>query len=132
MIFLAALPVAAAGLYLVGLGVVAIVSPDRARRFLARFASSARAHFTELMLRLIVGAALVLSAPLMRFSAIFIVFGWILIGTTIALFAVPWRLHYRFASWSVPMATRYMPLLAVGSLAAGVFLLVSLLLRPGA
>jgi hypothetical protein len=132
MSLLAALPVFAAGLYLVGLGVVSIVSPDRAKRFLAGFASSARAHFAELMIRLVVGASLVLSAPFMRFAGIFIVFGWILIGTTIALFAVPWRLHYRFATWSVPMATRHMPLLAVGSLAGGAFLLIALLWRPAA
>lgn len=132
MRLLAALPVYAAGLYLVGLGFVSMVSPNRAKRFLAAFASSARAHFTELMVRIVVGAALVLSSPLMRFSGIFLVFGWVLIGTTIALAAVPWRLHHRIATWSVPMATRHMPLFAVGALAAGAFLLVSLLCRPGA
>lgn len=132
MNLLAALPVYAAGLYLVGLGFVALVSPNRAKRFLAAFASSARAHVAELMVRMVVGAALVLSAPLVRFPGIFLVFGWALIGTTIALAAVPWRLHQKFATRSVPIATRYMPLVAVGALAAGAFLLVSLLWRPGA
>lgn len=129
---LVALPVLAAGIYFVGLGIAAIAWPERVRRFLASHASSASAHFTELCLRLIVGSALVLWAPRMQFSPAFLVFGWVLVGTTIALFLVPWRLHRRFAEWSVPMAARRPALLGVGALVGGVLLLLALLLPRGA
>ena len=124
-------PVLLAGLYLVALATVALVSPRRAKRFLSSFASSAPAHFLELFVRLVVGAALVAYAPRMKFPGLFAVSGWVIVVTTIGLLAVPWRWHHRFASWSVPHATRNMGLCALGSLAAGVFVLLSIVLGPG-
>lgn len=123
----AGLPVLLAGLYLVGLGIVALVSPQKAKLFLSGFAGSAFAHVLELFVRLAVGAALVSYAPHMRFPGVFSLFGWVLIGTTIILFAVPWRWHRRFAEWSVPIATRRMALFALGALAGGIFVLLSLM-----
>jgi uncharacterized protein YjeT (DUF2065 family) len=128
---LVSVPVLLAGLYMVGLAALALVSPGRAKRFLSSFASSASAHFFELFVRLVVGAALVLYAPYMKFPGVFAVFGWVIVVTTIGLLAVPWRWHRRFATWSVPYATRNMRLFALGSLAVGVFVLLSVVLGPG-
>jgi hypothetical protein len=64
----------------------------------------------------------------MRFPGFFVVFGWAIIGTTIVLLVLPWRLHQRFAQWSVPRVTRNMPLFALGPLSGGVLVLLSLLL----
>lgn len=129
---LVSVPVLLAGVYLVALAAVALVSPERAKRFLASFAGSAPAHFLELFVRLVVGAALVLYAPHMKFAGLFAVSGWVIVVTTIGLLAVPWRWHRRFATWSVPHATRNMWLFALGSLAVGVFVLLSVVLGPGA
>ncbi len=125
---LASIIVLLAGLYFIGLAAVAFVAPARAKSFLSSFAGSARAHYSELLIRLVIGAAFVIFAPEMKFSVIFLVFGWVLIVTTIVLVVLPWRLHHRFASWSVPMATRRMRLFALGSLAGGVFVLMSAVL----
>lgn len=57
-------------------------------------------------------------------------FGWVLITTSIGLALVPWQLHQRFASWSVPRATRYLPLIGAASLAAGVGVIVALRTPP--
>lgn len=65
-------------------------------------------------------------------SALIVVFGWVLVGTTIGPFAAAWRMHYRFAWRSVPLATRTMPLFAAGPFVVGVFLLPSLLAGRGA
>jgi hypothetical protein len=126
--WLAPVLVLAAGIYLVVLGAISAVRPESAKRFLATFASSVQAHFLELFVRFVIGFALILSAPQMRFSALFVVFGWALVGTTIVLLAIPWRWHRRFARWSVPLATRSMTLFAIGPLAGGVLVLASLLL----
>ena len=117
-----------AALYLVALGVGALVRPERAKHFLGGFAGSARIHFTELTLRVLTGGALVLSAPRLAFSDALTVFGWVLIGSSLVLALVPWRLHRRFAAWSVPQATRRMPLVGVASIAGGLVLLAALLL----
>ncbi len=117
-------PILLAALYLLTLGVATLVSPDRTRQFLSSFASSAFAHFLELSIRLILGAVLILYAPQMKFPILFQSFGWILVVTTVVLALLPWRWHSRFARWSVPLATRNMPLLALGSFAiAGAILL---------
>lgn len=124
--------VLAAALYLLALGICALVRPDRTRRFLQSFASSARIHFTELALRLLVGGALVVSAPRMLLSRVVALFGWVLIGTTLVLAVVPWRLHRRFAAWSVPQATRRIPVFGAGSIVAGLLLLGALALGRSA
>jgi len=57
----------------------------------------------------------------MLFSDLFVIFGWILVVTTIGLFAVPWRWHRRFAQWGVPSAARNLKLVAGASFVFGGF-----------
>jgi hypothetical protein len=116
------------GIYLIALGVAAWWSPDRVRRFLGSFASSAAIHYAEMTLRLLAGWALLWSAPQMLFSRLFLVCGWVLVLTTISLAAVPWRLHHRFARWAVPIATRRLGLVAVASMLFGGGVVASVIL----
>jgi hypothetical protein len=119
--------VVSTGLYLVGLAAVSLLAPARAARFLLGFAGSALAHYLELLIRLLVGGAFVLHAPRMPFTSFFVLFGWVLIVTTVGLIAVPWRWHRRFARWSVPYALRSLKLVAIASLAFGLFVLAAVL-----
>jgi len=125
---LASILVLLTGLYLIGLALVFLLSPARATRFLGGFASSAFTHYLELVLRLIAGVAVLLYAPQMLFSGFFVIFGWILVVTTVGLFAVPWQWHQRFAQWGVPYATRNLKLVAGVSFVFGGFVLASFLL----
>jgi len=128
MDLLASTLVVLAGLYLIGLAVAALLSPAQAARFLAGFASSAFTHYLELVLRLMVGAALLQYAPQMLFSGFFVICGWILVVTTLGLFAVPWRWHHRFAQWSVSRATRHLRPIAAASFMFGGVILASVIL----
>lgn len=125
------LVVLAAGLYLVGLSAILWVSPARAEYFLSGFAGSSLAHYMELVLRLIAGAAILLSASRMLFSGFFMIFGGLLVFTTAGLAAVPWRLHQRFARWAVPYATENAKLFALASFLLGGIVLASLILGSG-
>lgn len=118
------------GVYFVGLGVASLATPRAAGRFLLGFAGSAAVHYVELLLRLIVGAAFVVRAPALPWPAVFTLFGWGLVLTTMGLCAVPWRWHRRFAERTVPQALRYLPLLGVASLALGAFVLGSAFAGP--
>ncbi len=120
--------VALAGFYLIVLGGLCALRPAVAKRFLHAHASTLRAHVVELTLRAAVGMALVVAGPTMRGATVATFAGWLLIITTVVLAIVPWRQHRRFAAWSVPMATRSLPLLALGSLASGAVVLTSLTL----
>lgn len=113
------------GLYFLALAVVAFAAPDRAGRFLLSFAGTPFAHFLELALRLAIGAAFVIRAPLMMFPEAFNLFGWALVVTTACLLAVPWRWHRRFAERVVPPALRWLKLVALVSLVLGALVLVS-------
>jgi uncharacterized protein YjeT (DUF2065 family) len=120
--------VASTSLYLVGLGVAAFVAPALAARFLLGHAGSAFVHYLELLIRLAVGLAFLQQAPDMRFSAVFIAFGWVLVSTTLVLVVVPWRWHQSFAQRSVPQALRHLKLIGLGSLALGSFVAIALVL----
>jgi hypothetical protein len=108
-----------AGVYLLALGAAALIVPVRAGRFLLGFAGSRPVHFTELALRLVVGAALVLHAPRMPVSAAFNLLGWLLLVTTACLLVVPWQWHHRFARHAVPRAIRHVTLIGLASLVFG-------------
>ncbi len=122
---LALLGVLLTGLYFLGLAVMVFAAPDRAGRFLLSFAGTPFAHFLEMALRLAVGAAFVIRAPLMMFPEAFNLFGWVLVVTTACLLAVPWRWHRRFAQRVVPQAIRRLRLVATVSLALGPLVLAS-------
>ncbi|NJD87347.1 MAG: hypothetical protein FIB05_04945 [Betaproteobacteria bacterium] len=108
-----------AGLYLVCFAALSLLFPERAGRFLSGFASSASAHYMELLARLAVGAAMVHHAPKTPFPGVFLSFGWVLVVTTACLFAFPWRRHREFARRSVRHAARHPRLLGLASLALG-------------
>jgi len=116
--------------YLMLLGVSAFARPDVARRFLGGFAQSLPVHALELSLRIVAGIALVARAPRMHFSQPFSAFGWALIGTSVVLAVLSWRLHQRFAEWAIPQISGQLPLIGVTSVLGGLVLLGALVL-PG-
>ena len=129
MTWLAGIVVVATSLWLVGFAILIVVTPSRAKPFLRRFASSARAHYTEQVLRLIAGVGIVAFSAQMRFPEILSAFGWLIVVTSIGLLLVPWRWHHRFGQWAIPLAIRYIYLYAIGSFALGTVILIALYLR---
>jgi hypothetical protein len=113
-------------LYFIVLGTAGIIAPSVAKRFLHEFAGSATAHYTELLIRLMVGAALLIQAPKMLYAEVVSVFGWLLIATSAILLLFPWRWHQRFAARSVPQAMRFLPVIGVCALAFGILLIAAL------
>lgn len=124
---LAGLIVMLAAVWLTGLALISFIAPQTASRFLSGFASSARAHYFEQVLRIIAGAGFILFAGEMRFTAFFLVFGWVLVVTSVGLLAVPWQLHNRFAQWAVPLATRHLKLYALGAALLAAFTFYAML-----
>jgi hypothetical protein len=120
--FLALLVVAAAGVFLVLLGLFALLSPFRARSFLLGFAATPARHYAELSLRVTVGLAFILVAPQLAWGQVLFVAGVLLVGTTAIMAVLPYRLHQTFAQRAVPRALAYLPLIGVASLAGGLAL----------
>jgi hypothetical protein len=111
--------------FLIGLAIMIVVKPRRAERFLGSYASSARAHYTEQVGRLVVGAALVILAPSMWYANLISIFGWLLVVTTIGLLLIPWQWHHKFGEVVIPLTLKYMKFYALGALLLGIFVLYS-------
>ena len=125
---LALIIVLLAALYFLALALVSFLRPEKASGFLLGFASSASFHYLELLIRIVIGTAFVVRAPLMKFSEIFSIFGWLLIGTSACLFLVPWHWHHKFTQKAVPQALRYLKLVALSSFAMGGFIIACAIL----
>lgn len=115
-----------AATFLVLLGLACFVRPVDARRFLGSLASTARLHFIEVLLRLAVGAALVVCAPRMLLGSAIAAFGWILLGTSVGMALVPWRRHQRFAAVVVPHVFKHLRVVGLVAVAGGLGLLIAL------
>ena len=124
---LALMLVVLTALYFFVLAAASLLVPAKAGRFLLGFASSPRAHYIELFIRLLVGAALLIYASRMFAPAVFSFFGWLLIITTGCLFLLPWQWHQRFAQHAVPRAISYIKVIGISSLALGVLILTAVI-----
>jgi hypothetical protein len=120
------------GLFLIAFTVVVFAKPAIAERFLAAFASSARVHYAEQIVRLLIGAALVVLSPAMWQSDKFWLVGWAITISSAALMCAPWQWHHRFGKRVRPIFTRYLRLYAVGAFAFGALLLYGVLAGGGA
>lgn len=112
-----------AGLYMIGLAFLTAFKPQAAALFLRKFASSARAHYTEQVMRLFAGASMVLHAPMMEFPRVFNLFGWVVTLTTLGLLLMPWQWHQRFAGWATPFAINRLKPLGMAAFALGTLIL---------
>jgi hypothetical protein len=129
MIQLAGFVVGAFALFLIVFAGVTFARPALAERFLSRFASSARTHYLEEVVRLVVGAALVVLSPVMWQPKLFWLIGWAVVVSSAALMCAPWRWHQRFAHRVLPTILRHLKLSAVGPFAFGALLLYAVFVR---
>ncbi|WP_309602242.1 hypothetical protein [Sphingomonas sp.] len=107
--------------YLLGLGLLILINRERAHRFLAAFAQTTRANWIESLLRMVVGIALVIAAPVLDHSALARLFGTFLAGTALLFVLLP-GLHQRFAAPAVAWAAPFLPVLGVASIAMALML----------
>ena len=102
---------------------MALAKPAIAEGFLTAFASSARTHYVEQVVRLVVGTALVVRSPIMWQPKMFWLVGWAIVVSSAVLLCVPWQWHHRLGERVLPLLVRYLRLYAVASLAFGALLL---------
>lgn len=58
-------------------------------------ASSARAHYVEQLLRLLIGTSLVVFSPAMWQGNVFWLVGWAIVVSSVALLLIPWQWHHQ-------------------------------------
>jgi len=122
----------AVAIFFVLLGLLALLRPNHARRFLQGFAASAPKHYAELVTRFVAGGATLIVAPHSTHSLALTAFGWLLILTTAVMAVVPWRVHRQFAEAAVPRALRFLPMIGIAALVLGGLLLWSVFIASAA
>jgi hypothetical protein len=127
MVFTATAIVFCAALFLVLLAFASFFAPRRATVFLNGFAASLRAHLTEMLLRLMAGASLIIASGQMAYSQWFHLFGWLIVISSIVLLLIPWRWHKKFADIVVPPMTKRVWVFGLFSLPLGLVILFGLL-----
>jgi hypothetical protein len=127
----AAVVIGGFSLLFIGIGSVMFVKPVLFERFISSFASSARAHYTEMSFRLLLGISLVLLSQAMRQATLFLAVGWIIVVTTVVLLVLPWQWHHRLRPRVLPILLRYMRFYAVGTVFFGVLLLYAIHVASG-
>ena len=132
MSVVAAVVVVAFGLSLIAFPGVAFAKPAIAERFLTAFASSARTHYVEQVVRSVVGAALVVRSPMMWQPGMFWLVGWAIVVSSAVLLCVPWQWHHRLGERVLPLLVRHLRLYAVGSFVLGALLLYGVVAGGGA
>jgi hypothetical protein len=111
------------GLYLITLLIVTLLRKKSAINYFSSFASSAKAHYFEQLLRLIAGLGLLIYSDNMLFSNLFGIFGWVLVATSILLIITPWKWHNKFGEWAIPFTIRNLILYAVSASIIGLVII---------
>ena len=115
------------GVFLIGVTVVVFAKPAVAEGFFNSFASSARTHYIEQAVRLLVGASLIIHSASMWQAKAFWFVGWAIVLSSLALILTPWQWHHHFGEKVRPKLIRRMKVYAVGLLAFGVLIIYAVL-----
>lgn len=85
------------GIFLIGVGFLILLKPSKARTYLKQAGSTNLINYTEITIRMIPAAALVLYSEYSKFPEILKYLGWFMIVTSLVLYFVPRRIHHRYA-----------------------------------
>lgn len=112
------------GVFLVGVGLLMLIMPEKAREYLRKAGSTNFINYTEITIRMIPAAGLILYAEFSKFQIIFTVLGWFMIATSLVLYFVPRRIHHNYALWCADiLKPTYIRLISPYSLLFGLFII---------
>jgi len=91
------------GIFFIGIGILMVVNPEKARNILRKAGSTNFINYSEITLRMIPAAALVVYADFSKYPEVFKIFGWFMLVTSFVLYFVPRKLHHRFSLMSADL-----------------------------
>lgn len=97
MILIAKWTVILFGIFFIGVGIIMLFDPRKARRILRKAGSTNFINYSEITVRLIPAIGMIMSAEISKNPDIFKIFGWFMLGTSLVLFFVPRQLHHKFS-----------------------------------
>lgn len=97
MIVLAKVIIILFGLYIISIGILMFVSPQRARDILKKAGSTPFINYAEITLRIFPAIGLIIYSELSAFPVAFNLLGWFMLATSIVLYFVPRRIHHNYS-----------------------------------
>lgn len=97
MIIIAKCIVILFGVFLISVGFLMLFSPSKAREYLKKAGSTNFINYSEITIRMIPAAALIIYSELSKYPEIFEILGWFMIATSLVLYFVPRRIHHNYA-----------------------------------
>ena len=108
------------GVFLIAVGFLMLLSPNKARDFIRKAGSTNFINYTEITIRIIPAAGLVLYAEFSKFPEAFKLLGWFMIATSFVLYFVPRKMHHNYALRSAELLKPgYVRLISPFSMAFG-------------
>ncbi len=86
------------GIFFIVASMIMLIKPKNARATLRKAGSTNFINYTELIIRMIPGLGLILSANYSKFPHFFNVAGIFMIGTSLILCFIPRKLHHEFSN----------------------------------
>lgn len=91
------------GMIIIFIGFVMVINPKKARVTLRQAGSTNFINYAEITIRLIPAISLILYADSSKFPEAFKFFGWIMLITSLILYAVPRKIHHKFSMKSADL-----------------------------
>lgn len=85
------------GTFIIFIGFVMLIYPEKARSILRKAGSTNFINYAEITVRLIPAIALIVYSDFSKFPEPFMIFGWIMLITSIVLYAIPRKMHHKFS-----------------------------------
>ncbi|CAM3952967.1 hypothetical protein FLAN108750_00995 [Flavobacterium antarcticum] len=116
------------GTFIIFIGFLMLIAPVKARNTLKKAGSTNFINYTEITLRLIPAIALIICSETAKFPVTFKTFGWVMLITSLILYAAPRKLHHHFSMKSAEILKPfYFQLLAPFAFLLGGFLIYSII-----
>jgi len=120
MILIAKYIVILFGVFLIGVGLLMLIRPSNAREYLRKAGSTNFINYSELTIRMIPAAGLVIYSEFSKYPEIFKLLGWFMIATSVVLYFIPRRIHHKYALWCADILTpKYIRLISPFSILFG-------------
>ncbi|MCB0457239.1 MAG: hypothetical protein R2776_09995 [Flavobacteriaceae bacterium] len=85
------------GLFIIFSGFLMLFYPNKAREILRKAGSTNFINYAEITIRLIPAIALIICSGFSKFPYTFLIFGWIMLITSLVLYFVPRKAHHHFS-----------------------------------
>jgi hypothetical protein len=85
------------GIFLISVGFLMLFAPKKARQILRKAGSTNFINYTEITIRMIPAAGLILYADHSKFSELFKILGWFMLCTSLILYFIPRRMHHTYS-----------------------------------